>query len=46
MDKFDKLYNKIIDIIKWAEYQDHISEEAEETLISIITEAANDIKTE
>ncbi|MBQ9839086.1 MAG: hypothetical protein IJO56_06335 [Oscillospiraceae bacterium] len=46
MTKFDKLYHKVIEIIEWAESQDHISEDAESILIENITEIANDIKEE
>ncbi len=46
MTKFDKLYHEVINTIKWAEYEEHITEEAEDILIRVITEIANDIKEE
>lgn len=32
MTKYEKLYNGIIDMLEWAEEQDHITEEANDIL--------------
>ena len=44
MTKFEKLYEKILDIIEWAEYQGHIKEDGANILIDNIREAKDDIK--
>ena len=44
MDKFMQLYDKVIEIIEWARYQEHITEDAEDILIMNINEAMEDIK--
>lgn len=44
MDKFEKLYEKVVEIIEWARYQGHINEDAEDILIINIEEAKEDIK--
>jgi len=45
-NKFQALYEKIIDIILWAEGQDHISEDGATILIRNINEAKEDIENE
>ncbi len=44
MTKFEKLYEKVLDIIKWAEYEGHIKEDGANVLIDNIKEANDDIK--
>ena len=46
MTKFEKLYDKILDIIEWAEYQGHIKEDGANILIDNIKEAKEDIEKE
>lgn len=43
MNKFEKLYDKVIEIIEWARYQGHITKEGEDILIININEAKEDI---
>lgn len=43
MDKFKMLYEKVIEIIEWAEGQGHISEDGASVLIANIKEAKDDI---
>lgn len=44
--KFNRLFSKIIDIIKWAEYEEHISEEVATLLLRTISETKDDIEME
>ena len=44
MNKFQKLYEAVIDIINWAEYQNHITEDAANILIENITEEKEEIE--
>lgn len=46
MDKFEKLYNKVIEIIEWAESEGHLTEDATTVLIRNIGEAKDDIDNE
>lgn len=43
MDKFKMLYEKVVEIIEWAESQGHISEDDTSVLIANIEEAKDDI---
>lgn len=43
LDKFEMLYDKVIEIIEWAEYQGHISEDGASVLIANIEDEKNDI---
>ena len=43
-NKFNKLFDKVIEIINWAEYQEHISEDAASILIENINESKQDIE--
>ena len=42
--KFDELADEVIGIINWAEYQEHISEEASEILKKNIMRTINDLQ--
>ena len=44
MTKFEKLYEEVINIINWAEYQKHITEDAATILIDNITEQKEEIE--
>ena len=42
--KFDKLSDEIIDLIKWAEYQEHITEDAASILLDNIYNIIEDLQ--
>lgn len=42
--KFDKLSDEVRELIKWAEYQEHISYDAKETLLYNLENIINDIQ--
>lgn len=42
--KFDKLADEIRDLINWAEYQDHISEDAKEILLDNIDKIIDELQ--
>ena len=44
MEKFQELYDKVMDIISWARYQGHITEDAESILIDNIEDAKEEIE--
>lgn len=44
MDKFQKLYEEVMEIIAWAKYQGHITEDAEIILKNNIEEAKEEIE--
>lgn len=44
MDKFQKLYEEIVDIIHWAVYQEHISEDAGDILLQNIERDKEEIE--
>lgn len=46
MDKFDKLYEKVLEIIDWAYDERHISAEAQTILAANIQEAREDVANE
>lgn len=43
MEKTEKLYNEILDMIYWAEEQKHINHEQKDLLIENINKIKNDI---
>lgn len=43
-NKFEKLYEKVIEIINWAEWQEHISEDGANVLIENIEEEKTEIE--
>lgn len=44
MDKMQNLYEKVIEIINWAEYQGHINEDGATLLIQNITRAKEELE--